>query len=202
MNSCARDRLIAVSAVVLAQVIFIKLLLSIGIAAQSTRETPPLRVRFVEREKASAHVDVASERSPGSPSPGRTNEVRDSVQPRLPAQAGRTGILNGHDPMHELVLDLSLAEIHAPDFSRQVLKGDSRLERLEPPPERIPMRTPITGKDIIEGASQILGFWPPGYTTDPCPQIRRNIGALMADSSEAGRARLASELERRENHCK
>lgn len=176
--------------------------MSIDIATQFARETSPLRVRFLGREKASIQVHVTLEQPLASSGSGRTDVARDSVQPRVSTQGGRADTLDEREPMRGHGLDLNLAEIHAPDFSRQVLKGDSRLEHLKPPFERIPMRTPITGKDIIEGASQVLGFWPPGYTTDPCPRIRRNIGALMADSSEAGRAKLVSELERRERYCK
>ncbi|MBB3274838.1 MULTISPECIES: hypothetical protein [unclassified Pseudoxanthomonas] len=98
-------------------------------------------------------------------------------------------------------LNLTPATSAAPDFSRRPLEGDTRLDRFAAPTERIPMRKPLTGKDVIEGASQILGFWPPGYTTDPCPRIRRNIDELKTDGSASGRERLAQEMARQARYC-
>lgn len=63
------------------------------------------------------------------------------------------------------------------------------------------MRKPLTGKDVIEGTAQLLGFWPPGYTTDPCPRIRRNIDELKTDASAAGRERLDQEMARQARYC-
>ena len=55
------------------------------------------------------------------------------------------------------------------------------------------MRRPVRGKDVIEGTAQAIGLWPPGYTTDPCPRIRRNIANL----GTGGDAELISEEIRR-----
>ena len=69
-------------------------------------------------------------------------------------------------------------------------------------PERFRMRRQLSGKDVIEGAAQFLGTWPAGYTTDPCPRVERNIGALMTDGRPTGRRALAEELRRRKAACK
>ena len=98
-------------------------------------------------------------------------------------------------------LNLTLATSPAPAFSRRPLEGDTRLDRFAAPTERIPMRKPLTGKDVIEGTAQILGFWPPGYTTDPCPRIRRNIDELKTDGSASGRERLVQEMARQARYC-
>lgn len=42
--------------------------------------------------------------------------------------------------------------------------------------ERIRMREAMTAAKVVAGIGQIFGG--PGYTTNPCPRIRRNIAAL------------------------
>jgi hypothetical protein len=68
-------------------------------------------------------------------------------------------------------------------------------------PNRFRMRKQISGKDVVEGASQLLGLWPPGYTTDPCPTIKRNIGELMTDTRAAARELLDQELQKQQSYC-
>lgn len=68
--------------------------------------------------------------------------------------------------------------------------------------DRIRMRRQISGKDVIEGAAQLVGLWPEGYTTDPCPRIGRNVGDLMTDGRPAGRRALDEELRRQRAACK
>lgn len=68
-------------------------------------------------------------------------------------------------------------------------------------PEYFRMRDPITPEDVVKGTAQILGLWPPGYTTDPCPEIRESIEELMADTSANGRRLLDLELSLQRDYC-
>ena len=89
-----------------------------------------------------------------------------------------------------------------PDYRQNIL--DDRI----PPslsmsePDRFRMRKQISGKDVIEGTAQFLGLWPPGYTTDPCPKIKRNIGGLMSDTRPVARELLNEELRRQQAYCR
>ena len=69
-------------------------------------------------------------------------------------------------------------------------------------PGRIRMRRKVTGEDVVEGVSKVLGFWPPGYESDPCPRVQRNISALMTDASADGREQLSEQLRRRKDACR
>ena len=53
------------------------------------------------------------------------------------------------------------------------------------------MRDPVTVADVANAISQLMGG--PGYTTDPCPRVRQNIGAL----GSGGRSELLDEELRR-----
>jgi hypothetical protein len=37
----------------------------------------------------------------------------------------------------------------------------------------VKMKTPITVETVLQEVGKTLGFWPPGYTDDPCPGIVR-----------------------------
>lgn len=87
-------------------------------------------------------------------------------------------------------------------FRRDPLGGRPAAPRVATAPERFRMRKSITPEDLLKGASQALGLWPPGYTTDPCPEIARNIADLMTDTGAAGRKQLGLELQRQQTHCR
>lgn len=197
-----RDRWIAVAATVVVQWMLFNLLRSVEPAAGPGMDSTPLRVRYIARAEPpppSLRTEVR-----GDPGVRTTGQHPSVLVRRLPDTSARPGTGEDIDPTGEeplTPLRLELSSAHVPDFSRQVLKGDTRLDRFAAPPERIPMRKPLTGKDVIEGAAQILGFWPPGYTTDPCPRISRNIDELKTDGSAAGRERLKQEMARQARYC-
>lgn len=197
-----RDRWIAVLVVVVAQWMLFNLLRTVGPATGQDVESLSLRVRYITRAEAlppspqsevqgTRGIHVSGQRGPA---PARLRSDT-STRPETGKDAGQTG----KGPLRPLSLELPNS--HVPDFSRQVLKGDTRLDRFAAPPARIPMRKPLTGKDVIEGTAQTLGFWPPGYTTDPCPRIRRNIDEWKTDGSAAGRERLEQEMARQARYC-
>lgn len=199
MNPTRREQYAAAVAVCLLHWGLFKLLASQGTSIDSSIEATPLRVRFIERElllpSATSQGDSSDAPASSQPPVGRIPRY-----PRRPESVHPDADTDTRPRANE-PLNLTLAISAAPDFSRRPLEGDTRLDRFAAPPERIPMRKPLTGKDVIEGTAQILGFWPPGYTTDPCPRIRRNIDELKTDGSAAGRERLDQEMARQTRYC-
>lgn len=199
MKPTSGEQCAAVIAVFLLHWMLLKLLTSQGQAIALGDQATSHPVRFIERELPSL-PETADPAAPGAPVFRSPRTDRGATQARMsapiPASGDTTITSRANEP-----LDLTLAISAAPDFSRRPLDGDTRLDRFAALPERIPMRKPLTGKDVIEGAAQVLGLWPPGYTTDPCPRIRRNIDELKTDGSAAGRARLSDELSRQAWYC-
>lgn len=103
----------------------------------------------------------------------------------------------------ETTLDLRLPE---PGFGGATFKQDLTSKNRHrtptaPKAERFRMREPITPEDVVKGTAQFLGLWPPGYTTDPCPEIQKSIEGLMADTSATGRRQLDLELRLQRDYC-
>jgi hypothetical protein len=101
-----------------------------------------------------------------------------------------------------LVLEWTNGTKSEPDFQRGILSDRMPASLAMNEPGRFRMRKEISGKDVIEGAAQLLGLWPPGYTTDPCPRIRRNIEGLKSDTRPASRDLLTEELRRQQAFCR
>lgn len=200
MNPIRREQCAAAVAVCLLHWMLFKLLASQGTVIDSSNEATPLRIRFIEREPSLLPSTTNRDNSPDTPASSQPHVARIPQHPRMPGSVHSDGD-TGTRPRANEPLNLTLATSAAPDFSRRPLEGDTRLDRFAAPTERIPMRKPLTGKDVIEGTAQILGFWPPGYTTDPCPRIRRNIDELKSDGSASGRERLAQEMARQARDC-
>jgi hypothetical protein len=199
MNPTRREQCVAVIAALLIQWMLFKLLNSPGPVATPGEETEPLRIRFIAREPP-PQPQTTDPNASEAPVSHPLRAGLSSMRLEAPAAVRTSGDTHATSRTTE-PLNLTLATSAAPDFSRRPLEGDTRLDRFAAPPERIPMRKPLTGKDVIEGAAQILGFWPPGYTTDPCPRIRRNIDELKTDGSAAGRERLEQEMARQARYC-
>ena len=89
-----------------------------------------------------------------------------------------------------------------PDYRQKILDDRIPHSLSMSEPDRFRMRKQISGKDVIEGTAQFLGLWPPGYTTDPCPKIKRNIGGLMSDTRPVARELLNEELRRQQAYCR
>lgn len=68
-------------------------------------------------------------------------------------------------------------------------------------PDRFRMRPQLSPADIVRGASRILGFWPPGYTDDPCRGIKRSIEILSQSTAHRSRQRLVEALQIKSQHC-
>jgi len=88
--------------------------------------------------------------------------------------------------------DWARTQAPAADFSHDPL-------RQRPGPRgdgRFAMRRQVSPEDVVKGIGQLLGG--PGYSEDPCPQIRRNIANA---ASGADPALAAEEVRRLQRFC-
>lgn len=68
-------------------------------------------------------------------------------------------------------------------------------------PERFKMRVQRSPRDVVRGIAKFLGFWPPGYTDDPCGGLERSVELLSRSNDEASRKQLFDALVARERYC-
>lgn len=85
-------------------------------------------------------------------------------------------------------------------FQRDFLRRDAPTLK-ELPAGRFRMKREITPQDIVKGASQVLGFWPPGYTDDPCGGIRRSVQQLYMATTPREKTQLADAVRLRQMYC-
>lgn len=69
-------------------------------------------------------------------------------------------------------------------------------------PERIRMRKQLTPHDIVSGVSQLLGFWPPGYTDNPCGGIRRSVELFSGSTDDDSRWQLIEAIKAEQRYCR
>lgn len=85
-------------------------------------------------------------------------------------------------------------------FRKDIMSRDP--STLEPPrSRRFRMKPQLTPRDIVRGASQLLGFWPPGYSDNPCGGLNRSVQQLSSPANASERRQLAMALELRQKHC-
>lgn len=125
-------------------------------------------------------------------------------QDNRPAQTTAVTSVQGVPTYSDRPLMLEWADNNKiePDYQRDILGDRIPVSLAKSEQDRFRMRKQISGKDVIEGTAQFLGLWPPGYTTDPCPKIERNIGGLIGDARSAARELLDEELRRQKTHCR
>lgn len=73
--------------------------------------------------------------------------------------------------------------------------------RPRPAPGRFRMRRQSSPADIVRGVSQVLGFWPPGYSDDPCAGIDKAVEMLMAPATRGDQSLLTDALREQEKYC-
>jgi hypothetical protein len=99
------------------------------------------------------------------PQPARPDAADGPVLPLVSQQAGLSVADDAWMVPGQRTLFLSsedrLARRSRPDF-------EARASRLH-----VRMKAPITVESVLREAGKALGFWPPGYTDDPCPGISR-----------------------------
>lgn len=156
---------------------------------------PPLQVVFIQRPHSkqqpvakSARVVVAQGRKAASqvrseprlsrpPKSNPTMVVGDDVWDR-PATTPADGITFTQNPF---------ASTYNP--------------RPRPAPGLFRMRRQLSPEDIVRGVSQILGFWPPGYTDDPCAGLDKAVSMLTAASTRREQYLLVDALRERDKYC-
>lgn len=68
-------------------------------------------------------------------------------------------------------------------------------------PDSLRMRRSITGRDIVRGFAMLAGLWPPGYTDDPCPALRRTVEQAYNSDAPRDAAFMKDALEARDRFC-
>ncbi|WP_449446775.1 hypothetical protein [Thermomonas brevis] len=69
-------------------------------------------------------------------------------------------------------------------------------------PGRFRMRRQLSPEDIVRGVSQVLGFWPPGYTDDPCAGLDKAVEMFTSARTRREQGLLADAMREREKYCK
>ena len=54
----------------------------------------------------------------------------------------------------------------------------------------------------MRGASQVLGFWPPGYTDDPCAGLDTAVEMFTHGRTRREQNLLVNALRERDKYCK
>lgn len=164
-----------------------------------------MRVEFIFR----APSPVAAVRPPAADRPkarlAATQRViaRPLKNPREQTPAPSASPVDATAPGREsLALDWQAPAEAEPDFQPNLPQESVAFPTSLDGPDRVRMRRQVTGQQVIEGAAQVLGFWPPGYESDPCPRVKRNIAGLMTDTRPEGRAALGEELRRQRVACR
>ena len=74
--------------------------------------------------------------------------------------------------------------------------------RPRPAPGRFRMRRQISPEDVVRGVSQVLGFWPPGYTDDPCAGLDKAVEMFTHGRTRREQVLLVDALRERDKYCK
>lgn len=196
-----RFRSLVVAAVTLLHLVFY-LVLAHGQAAPSAGRATQgsLRVEFIERApRIERGLAAPPEILPAPALPVR----RAGTARTTPRAKARSGTIPAADPPPEPLM-LKWRESAGLRQEFQLRRPDDSFAdpTATSEPERFRMRRQVSGEDVVEGAAQLLGLWPEGYTTDPCPRIKRNIGNLMTDARPEGRRALEEELRRQRAACR
>ena len=74
--------------------------------------------------------------------------------------------------------------------------------RPRPAPGRFRMRRQVSPEDVVRGVSQVLGFWPPGYTDDPCAGLDKAVEVFSQGRTRREQGLLVDALRERDKYCK
>lgn len=196
------DRVSAVVIVILLHVVLTAIILRQHDTKSIIKEDDNgLRLRFIARRDNPTSVPILPSK------PASLSGIQNLAAPRLvraisPRQQvhGKEAVLeNTPGPLRLTWVDPAAQVM---DFGSNPIQNRKPSLVSEEPHLRFKLRKSVSGKDVIEGVSKLIGLWPPGYTTDPCPEIRRNIGNLMSDASGDGQDRMQEELRREQAYCR
>lgn len=74
--------------------------------------------------------------------------------------------------------------------------------RPRPAPGRFRMQRQLSPEDVVRGVSQVLGFWPAGYTDDPCAGLDKAVEMLSQAQAPRDHDLLIDAMRERETYCK
>lgn len=121
------------------------------------------------------------------------------VVPGPPANPVSDGM---REPLDIRVPDVALLPRRPEMFQADIFSDSKAGARWVASPERFQMRTPVTARQIVRDFGKLVGLWPPGYTDDPCPAIRRLVeSAPSTYHSERERQRVADAILVRQRFC-
>lgn len=89
------------------------------------------------------------------------------------------------------------------DFKKDFLNDSTAYRFSDARPQRFRMKQQITVKVIVREFGKLAGLWPPGYTDDPCPAIKRSIDAYSQSGAldERSRELLKDTVAVRQRFC-
>lgn len=74
--------------------------------------------------------------------------------------------------------------------------------RPRPAPGRFRMQRQSSPEDVVRGVSQVLGFWPAGYTDDPCAGLDKAVEMLSQAQAPRDHDLLIDAMREREKYCR
>lgn len=170
-----------------------------------------LKVVFIEWrpppavEQASLEPTPTVRSSPAMSTPGATGLVAEmvtrSTQAPATAASGPTSPIPATDADDRWDMPVRLLPTGG-EFRRNPLERPPAELLAVPAPKRFRMREERTPEDVVKGVAQLVGLWPPGYTTDPCPAISRSVSMLSQSSDAASRRQLEIDLDRERRYCR
>ena len=193
--------------VVLLHMVFYQLLgLGQGAAWVAPGEGSVMRVEFVVRTPPPAAAPAplpARPRPAGRVAVPRESQARTARRARDTPPAPRMPVVEATGPGSE-PLDLAWRPpaTDVADFRQNLPQEPINFPTALEGPDRMALPRQVTADQVIEGAAKFLGLWPPGYESDPCPRVQRNIANLMTDTRPSGREALGEELRRQRIACR
>ena len=74
--------------------------------------------------------------------------------------------------------------------------------RPRPAPGRLRIQRQLSPEDVVRGVSQVLGFWPAGYTDDPCAGLDKAVEMLSQAQAPRDHDLLIDAMREREKYCR
>lgn len=210
-DACGYDRAFAMAAVVAAHVVFAFMLMQPQ-GPSSARRDRALEVVFIQWlpppviDHDSVEPSRAVKTNPATPK--STGIVMEVVKHTAPEPASTAAVHEAPTPIPMTQADDRWDVLPRPrpspddEFHRNPLERPPPDLTALPTPTRFRMRKERAPEDVVKGIAQFVGLWPPGYTTDPCPALRRSVSSLSQERDAASRRQLEIELDRERRHCR
>lgn len=179
-------------------------------------ENDAIEVIFLTPRQSPVSVEVTE---PPAHSVKKESEEQSRTSPRLPHDPGRVSTENApqtqalSESTNPTPPQMIAPTLTVEDDDQWNLLPDNEVSFRPNPFTRPPnpfgplksnhfrMRKELSPEDVVRGVSQMLGFWPPGYTDDPCGGIRRSVEMLSMPTDDASRRQLADALEAKAKYC-